>query len=251
MWSLLGVAGEVWIHLAGVLALKTNDACSNATMDNSHCWSSPTWSKRHFTAQKICTTCRQRQIVNGTETEQNFAEYSCHPGYCQVSVYMKIWKQITPLMKITPLLLFKELLHEHPTPPCFHLLKEITQEQRYFLLITVICVLATQRSACYTAETITPWIHLTAARAKSSCLLILGYFCHAIYGSCSGHQFWTQTQLLPFFSLLQDWWLSEKMGLATRLVDTWVGGNSMGAVKVLQFSSSRQALAFLMYLYSH
>lgn len=58
-------------------------------------------------------------------------------------------------------------------------------------------------------------------------------------------------QVSPFFSLLQHWWLPEAMGLATRLDDTWVGGNPMGAVKVLQFSFSRQALFLLTYLYSH
>lgn len=60
-----------------------------------------------------------------------------------------------------------------------------------------------------------------------------------------------QMQVSPFFSLLQDCWLSEAMGLTNKLVASWVEASPMGEVKVLQFSSSGQALSLCTYLNSY
>lgn len=194
-WELQERCEFIWLVL---LALKTNYAHLNATMVNSHCWSSPTKKKRHFTAQEIRTTCRQRQAVNGTETEQNFAEYSCHSGFRLVTSLHENMKanntldkndSTTPTKTAVTWILHTSLLPStwgnHPGTEVF--------------LIIVIHVLATQRSACYSAESTSLWFHPTAARAKSSCLFILGYFshrlcaiCQVICRSCSGHRFWIQ-----------------------------------------------------------
>lgn len=115
-------------------------------------------------------THQHRHIVKALRQE-SFAEYSCHPSFQQVSVYTKIGKQVTSLIKLNPLLLIKKLSpedrHHLPSTPIYWK----KWPKRCFLLMTVIHVLSKAAGWVLCGKNISLWFHSTAARAKSIWLL--------------------------------------------------------------------------------
>lgn len=83
----------------------------------------PDWVQQGRRDMKICMTHHHRQIVMALR-QQSFAEYSCHPGFQQISVYTKIWKQVTldknestpPNQRAESNLLIKEPKDPHHLP---------------------------------------------------------------------------------------------------------------------------------------